>query len=309
MEFVKRGRILAFDQPNSWWYSHTMAPTAILWKDRIRVFIGAWDRNGISRISYVDLDQKDPGRILHVHDAAPVLDIGMPGCFDDNGVFPGHASVFDNKIHLYYTGFQLGDKIAHFTFGGLAISSDGEHFERVSEAPILDRADEGLLVRSGQSVIYEDDCYKSVYSVGNHFVEVGGKARPSYDVCYLESLSTTDFAKKGQVIVKHDPELEHGLGRPQLIRIGERLYVIYTRRMLNMKYFMGAAWTDDGIHWQKDEALFAKLIHPEQGWDSEMIYFPTVVQVPELTKTWLFYSGNHFGETGFGYAELVAGNE
>ena len=43
--------------------------------------------------------------------------------FDDNGVFPGHVNLFSNKIFLYYTGFQLGKKVRHYNFGGLAISN------------------------------------------------------------------------------------------------------------------------------------------------------------------------------------------
>ena len=33
-----------------------------------------------------------------------------------------------------------------------------------------------------------------------------------------------------------------------------------------------------------------------------MIYFPSIVKVGD--KTFLFYSGNSFGEAGFGVAEL-----
>ena len=54
---------------------------------------------------------------------------------------------------MYYTGFQLGHKIRHYNFGGLAISKDGgDTFKRYSQAPIMDRADEGLFVRAGQSI-------------------------------------------------------------------------------------------------------------------------------------------------------------
>lgn len=306
MKAIKRCKIFEWDRPNTWWQSHTMAPTAVMWQGNIRVFFGAWDRFGISRMNYLDLAADDPSSILFVNTEEPVLDIGQPGTFDDNGVFPGHAAVVNDQIYLYYTGFQKGDKIPHFTFGGLATSVDGSTFQRVSQAPILDRSDEGLLVRSGQSILFEDGVYKSVYSVGNHFVDVGGKARPSYDVCYLESRDGIDFGRTGRVIVHHDPSIEHGLGRPQLIRLDGKLFVFYTRRMLDMKYFMGCAISDDeGLTWVKNESLFSEMCHPEAGFDSEMIYFPSVLTVPESGKTYLFYSGNGFGKTGIGYAELM----
>jgi len=302
---IKRSKIYEWSTPNNWWQSHCMAPTAIFWNGQIRVFIGAWDFNGISRITYIDLAADDPSRILHVNNAEPILNVGQPGTFDDNGVFPGHAQVINNKIYLYYTGFQKGDKIPHFTFGGLAVSEDGSTFQRISQAPILDRSDEGLLVRSGQSVLFEAGVYKSVYSVGNKFVDVGGKIRPSYDVCYLESKDGIEFGKQGKIIVRHDPEVEHGLGRPQIIRLAGKLYVFYTRRMLDMNYFMGCAVSEDGETWNKLESFFSEIKHPPAGFDSEMIYFPSVLHIPEIQRTYLFYSGNGFGKTGFGYAEIL----
>ena len=65
----------------------------------------------------IDLDPINPAKILKVKDDCPVLDIGETGMFDDNGVFPGHASVVDNKIFLYYTGFQTGVNVPHYNFG------------------------------------------------------------------------------------------------------------------------------------------------------------------------------------------------
>jgi hypothetical protein len=39
----------------------------------------------------------------------------------------------------------------------------------------------------------------------------------------------------------------------------------------------------------------------EKGWDSEAIAYPYVIKVRE--KWYMFYNGNGFGKTGFGYAE------
>lgn len=305
MKFIKKDKIFEWTTPNDWWKSHTMAPSAIYWQGKIRVFIGAWDHSPISRITYIDLDPNDPTVILKVNDEKPILDIGEDGMFDDNGVFPAHACVIDDKIYLYYTGFQSGVKVPHYNFGGLSISEDGENFKRVSQAPILDRADEGLLVRAGQSVFKENEIFRTTYSVGNGFTYVGGKERPTYDVCYQESINGIDYEKKGRMIVSADQEIEHGLGRPQLIKINSEYFVFYTRRMINMKYFLGCARSNDCNIWEKDENLFSEIQHSTDDFDSDMIYFPSVVYVPDTNKYLLFYCGNGFGKTGFGYMELV----
>ena len=304
MKFIKKSKVFEQTKKNDWWYSHTMAPTAIIWNNVIRVFVGAWDKNGISRITYIDFDIKNPNNILNVHDQFPILDIGNDGTFDENGVFPAHAVVHNHKIFLFYTGFQKGQKIPHYNFGGLAISNDGENFERYSNSPILDRADEGLFVRAGQSFYYDIDSFKTVYSAGNTFVFVGGKQRPTYNIYFQELKSPTDLKKNGKEIISANHEIEHGLGRPQIIKINEYYYVFYTRRMLNMKYFIGCSRSIDCEKWEKYDQIFSKVLHSVKGFDSEMIYFPSVVYNPILDKYLLFYCGNGFGDKGIGYMVL-----
>ena len=215
-KWIKRGFIYKPDHEQEWWHSHAMAPTPILYDDEtIRVYVGAWDKNGISRISYIDLDIDNPKIVKNVSNKI-VLDIGKDGCFDDNGVFPGHAYKHeDGRVFLYYTGFQKLYKIAFSNFGGLALSYDnGNTFKRVSAAPVMDRADEGLYTRAGTSAIFEDSKFKCCYSVGSGWYNIAGKDRPIYEVNYIESENGIDFPKQGTTAVKVNLNEEHGLGRP-----------------------------------------------------------------------------------------------
>ena len=70
------------------WQTHAMAPTAIEIENAIRVFVGGWDLNGISRIFYMDVDKEHPQEVISFH-ATPVLNIGTDGAFAENGAFPG----------------------------------------------------------------------------------------------------------------------------------------------------------------------------------------------------------------------------
>lgn len=303
IHWQKLGQVYHRQREAGWWHSHTMAPSAICLNDEvIRVFLGCWDSAGISRIGYVDVSAERPNEVLAVS-PKPVVDIGRPGCFDDNGVFPGHATRVGDTIYLYYTGFQLGEKIRYFNFGGLALSRDGgQSFTRVSEAPILDRADEGLSVRAGQSILHESGAFHTVYSAGSDWVNVGGYLRPTYDVYYQSSPDGLAYQRSGQRIVTHDASVEHGLGRPQLVRLGERYVVFYTRRTLDMKYHFGLSLSDDLQHWERADHL-ASIVHGT-GFDSEMVYFPSLVSVPGSGRRFLFYAGNGFGRDGLGVAEL-----
>ena len=232
-----------------------------------------------------------------------MLDLGIPGTFDENGVFPASVYRHENKIHLYYTGFQLGDKVRYFMFGGLAISEDnGNTFVRASNVPVTDRSDEGLCFRGGPSVLYEEGKFKVYYSSGSKWVEVDGKMRPTYDVYFIESEDGINIGKQGIKCLEYDRECEHGLGRPQILKDGNTYQLFYTRRTKDMKYLSGYAESEDGINWtRKDDEL--NLTHTSNAWDSDMVYFPNAIT--HKNKVYLFYNGNNFGEEGFGYAEFV----
>jgi hypothetical protein len=64
---------------------------------------------------------------------------------------------------------------------------------------------------------------------------------------------------------------------------------------------MGYAVSADGRSWKRCDDQAGIDISPS-GWDSEMIYSAAV----EATEygTYLFYNGNGYGRTGFGWALL-----
>ena len=120
--WLKRGLIYNPKNESEWWQHTAMAPTAILYNEStIRIYVGARDIAGIARIAYIDVDATNPTIIKKIS-KTPILDIGNDGCFDDNGVFPGHVlKVNESDVYLYYTGFQKLDKIAFSNFSGFSM--------------------------------------------------------------------------------------------------------------------------------------------------------------------------------------------
>jgi hypothetical protein len=303
MKFQKYGKIFHSENINSWWTSHAMAPTPILLNDKkLRVFVGALNKEGISSIAYVDLNAENLKEVKNVC-LEPILVKGEPGTFDENGVFPASIYKYKNKIFLYYTGFQLGAKVRYYMFGGLAISRDnGNTFDRISKVPVMDRSDEGLFFRGGPSIIFDEGKFKVFYSSGSTWENIGGKKRPTYDIYSIESCDGINIGKKGQLCLSYNRENEHGLGRPQIIKRNNKYQLFYTRRTKDMKYWSGYSESVDGVNWiRKDNEI--GITHSSSGWDSDMVYFPNIIDV--LGKTYLFYNGNEFGKEGFGIAELI----
>ena len=70
-------------------------------------------------------------------------------------------------------------------------------------------------------------------------------------------------------------------------------------------YRIGYAESHDGIIWERkdDSSLSLDVDDNINHWDGFMVGYTHVIDVKD--KCLMFYNGNGFGASGFGYAELV----
>ena len=280
-------------------------PTPILLNnDVIRIYVGFCDDNTVGRIGYVDVDADNPSQVIHVSDT-PLLNLGRPGCFDDNGVVPVSVLRVGSLIYLYYVGFQLAVKVPYFMFGGLAISSDnGDTFERIGEIPILDRKNDELFARCGMYVMKDEGIYKMWYlgTLGEGWTKNNTSLKPLYTMRYICSKDGIHWDQNSQICMSFKNADEHGFGRPYVWKAETGYKMLFSIRTYSRGYYIGYAESDDGINWiRKDELAGIQI--SKTGWDSVNISYPAVIQHKE--KMYLFYNGNGCGKTGFGYAELI----
>jgi hypothetical protein len=247
------------------------------------------------------VDGADPTRVVGVSER-PVLDIGVPGRFDDNGVTPlSIVRLDDGTLRLYYAGWQLGVRVRYFLFTGLAESRDGgETFQRVRQVPILDRTDAEPNLRSSSFVRPAAEGWRMWYGAGSDWVtSAAGAVRPAYAMRTMTSADGVTWPDEGRVCLEPEPG-EHGYSRPAVVERGGRLCMWYSRRSLEEGYRMGYAESDDGLHWTRmdDQAVLA----PSGGdaWDGQEVSLASIEQTP--AGTYLFYNGNQHGRTGFGVA-------
>lgn len=303
MVWLKRGRIYVPDGRTRWAAHSALTPTPIVLNEAtIRVYVGFRDETGVSRIGFVDLDSGDPSKIIKVSHE-PVLDVGQNGCFDDNGVILGDVVRVGNKIYMYYVGFQLAQKVKFLAFTGLAISADnGDSFGRYSEAPVMDRSDEGLYFRAIHSVIIEDGIWKFWYGVGSKWSHINGTMYPNYIVRYVESADGINFPSTGQICIDQESDDEYRIGRPRVCKFNDGYRMFYTVGTLSGTYLPGYAESKDGKFWTRVDRKVG--ISPSlEGWDSKSLSYIAPLRV--RNKEYLFYNGNEMGKTGFGYAERV----
>ncbi len=304
MKFEKRGLVYAPPFDGSWKDNSALTPTPVLLPDNtIRVYAGFRDKDGISRIGFVDLHPEDPTRIIKVSER-PVLDIGEPGMFDDNGMILGEIINKDGQTFMFYVGFQLVQKVKFFAFSGLAIkSTQGESFIRINQTPLLDRGQEAKFIRAIHSVIIEDDIFRIWYAIGNSWQIINGKSFPKYEIFYTETADPHNFPELGtKCIGVNKKNNEYRIGRPRVYRFNNKYLMFFTYGTTDGRYMAGMAISTDGVTWSRDDSKLGIELS-ENGWDSIHLCYPALITVKN--KTFMFYNGNNMGYDGFGVAEMV----
>lgn len=305
MYWNKLGLVYGPDGSKTWAKSHAMIPTPFrLNEEVIRVYVTFCDGYGIGRPGFVDVCAKDPRKVLKVSEK-PLLEIGEPGTFDENGILV--CSVIaskDGRIFLYYVGFELGAKIRYRLLTGLAVSNDrGNTFERYSKVPILERSDQETFFRCGPYCVNDGHLFKLWYVAGSSWTELGGKSMPVYDIRYIESEDGIRWPKSGEVQIPITELDEHGFGRPCVISGGNANYRMFysVRRRKFASYRLGYAESFDGHNWQRmDDHL--NLDVSAVGFDSDAIMYAAPIMIG--SKLYVFYNGNNFGKDGFAVALL-----
>lgn len=305
MKWEKLGMIWQPDGSQWWAKTHATCPTPYFRKNGVlRLFLQSRDKHNIGRIGYVDVDPENPTNVLAVaHE--PVLDVGAPGAFDDNGVFQTSiVEADDGSLLMYYVGFELCHNIRYRLLTGIAISKDdGDSFQRLKSTPVLERSDKEMFFRCGPFVLSTPHGYKMWYIAGNKWENIQGKSMPVYDIRYMTSKDGVHWPDEGQIILPISKDDEHGFGRPYIVCRDGRYQMYYSiRKKSPCAYRMGYAESKDSINWQRMDERLNLDISP-QGWDSESIEYSAVLDFNR--HTWMFYNGNDFGATGFGLAKLV----
>ena len=303
MKWRKQGLIYAPDGSLPWAKKYAFPPVPYLMdEDRLRIFLAFCDENMVGRVGYVDVSAENPSKIVAVS-KQPILDIGQPGAFDENGLLPTCVIDVGNELWMYYVGYQLGMKVRYYQFQGLASSTDrGETFTRRLKVPVIDRSDSEMLNRTSAHVRWNGERFQMWYVGGSDWTQSGDKQLPVYNIKYLESDDGIKWGDTGATAIDFANEDEHALGKPFVIEVEGKYRMFFSSRTYsNQGYRIGYAESNDSVNWtRKDEEVGITV--SDSGWDSTSISYASVIQYKD--RYYMFYNGNNLGETGFGYAVL-----
>jgi hypothetical protein len=308
-KWIKKGLIYNPAGDAQWSRTHASVPTVDTADPKVwRIYFGTRDEMNRNRISYIDVEGGNPANVLYRHNA-PVLDLGGLGTFDECGVMPSWILDYGGKKYLYYIGWTVRTTIPYHNAIGLAISVDGGHtFRRFSEGPLFGENYVEPFFTGTSCVLIENDVWKNWYLSCTGWTKAEGRAEPRYHIKYAESSDGVNWDRCGRVAIDYKSESEAGIVRASVLRENDLYHMWYSYRggiayRMNPEtsYRIGYAQSKDGISWTRMDDC-AGIDVSAEGWDSEMIEYPHVVQ--HRGTKYMFYNGNKFGHSGFGYAEL-----
>jgi predicted GH43/DUF377 family glycosyl hydrolase len=264
-----------------------------------KIYYSGRDDRNISHIGYIIIDLNNINNIQKIS-ADPILKPGEIGCFDDNGVTPSCVIKTNNKIYLYYIGWNPGHNVRMHLFGGLAVSKDnGETFKRYSRAPIIERCKENPFLNTAPFVIKEQEEWLMYYVSGVEWIH---KDLPRYNIQIATSDDGLEWKRDGTIAIDFKDDNEMALARPWVIKDDDIYKMWFSFKgdwNRDSHYRLGYAESTDGINWERIDECVGITVSKD-GWDSEMIEYAAVVKYKE--HYYMFYNGNDYGKNGIGVA-------
>ena len=305
MKITKGGLIYKPKGNFPWSRSHAQVPFPVkIDTNQIRVFFSTRDNKNRSAVSFIDIDEKDPSRVIYVH-SKPCLEYGELGCFDESGVMPSWLVKDKNKILLYYTGWNRSESASYRLAIGLAESRDnGLTFARVFKGPILERGPEDPIWVAQPCVLYEKGVWKMWYLACQKIEYINNHPEPFYNVKYATSPDGIHWKKQNKVCIGFDTHTD-AIGRPCVWKSNNRYFMMHSnrkaddyRKIASAGYRLEMSASADGIHWRKN--LGFKFKKSKAGWDKIMNEYSAIFETAP-NKYIVFYNGYGFGKSGFGY--------
>jgi hypothetical protein len=227
-----------------------------------------------------------------------VLDLGVLGAFDDNGVTSSCLVTAGDTRLLYYTGWTKGVTVPFYLAAGLAISRGGGPFERLSAAPLFDRTAVDPFLTASPFVMVDEGRWRMWYVSATEWRVHEGSARHFYHVRYAESVDGLAWQRDGHVSLDYASPSEYAFARPWVVRdeAGYRMWFAVRGERYRIEY----ADSPDGTHWTRrtDNGLAPSMAE----WESVMVEYPCVFDWKG--RRYMLYNGNDYGRDGVGLAVL-----
>jgi len=308
MMWEKKGFIFKPKGDKSWSRSHAQVPFALPLDDNLtRIFYSTRDSNSCSAVSFIDVVANNPSKIVYEH-PEPVLTKGSPGSFDDSGTMPSWFVYKDSQLYLYYTGWNKSEAASYRLSIGLAVSDDqGKTFRKMFKGPIMDRGKYDPIWVGQPCVLREGKEWKMWYLSCEKIEMIDDHPEPFYNVKYATSKDGINWDRKNHICIDFKFGKIDAIGRPCVWKHGSKYWMLHSNRQAveyrdneEASYRIELSESINGKNWKQVEAF--KMEKFDNGeWDALMNEYTTIVETTNKGEFYVFYNGNGFGASGFGY--------
>lgn len=299
--WVKKGRVF---NPEGTQFTHGSHPCAIhLNEDTFVVAFTRRDNNQRSNI-FLSYARVGNGNVELLGEPKLAMSYGEPGHFDCDGAISVCLIEHDEKIYLYYVGWQnLPDGLWICDTGRAILDPHNLELVREFSGPVLGRDKDNPLFAAATAFHVSGNNWKAWYNSGVKWEKTAKGWHHKYGVHYAESDDGINWRYTPGMCIPFADEYEYAFGRPSVFHIDNTYYMWFAHRATKdiATYRIGFAYSDDGKVWQRCDEM-SGIDVSESGWDSEMICYPYIFKHENFM--YMFYNGNGYGKTGFGVASI-----
>lgn len=299
MRWQKLGQLYCPEAVHPKLVSHAANPLAVLLgEDVYRVFFSGRDAQNRSSVGFVDVDIVKR-EVVYIHDK-PVFEHGPENSFYSHGVSIGNCYEADGRHYILFMGWQCPPN-GHWRgdVGRLVLEPDFSlHID--SEEPFMATDATDPISLSYPWVIQEENgTYQMWY--GSTVTWDAGNGEMLHVINHATSNGGNQWRRYG-LSVPYQLGVAQAFSRPTVVKDADGFHMWFSYRSgTGQKYRIGYAFSTTGSKWELrlDEV---GIDVSAEGWDSEMIEYPFVLN--HKGERYMLYNGNGNGKTGFGLALL-----
>lgn len=301
--WTKKGKIFS-REGGSLFKTHATRPIPILiGRSILRIFFASRCEEDTMHPTYIDVSPSNPSEVLDICEE-PILSLGSPGSFDDCGICPVSIQFIEGRYLLYYAGLKRRRLVGYETSIGVAELSDClTRCKRIYQGPIIGQDTDHPILSAAPYVFREASTYRMWYCSGEKWIFPEHGSEPIYSVYHASSIDGVSWTPSKNVVLPRAFE-DEVITAPWVEKINSGWMMWYSYRgakdIPSKAYRIGVAFSSDGFSWQRHDEM-AGISTSSNGWDSEMICYPSLYSVDG--RTIMLYCGNHVGRGGIGWAE------
>ncbi|MBK6594430.1 MAG: hypothetical protein IPG23_17960 [Burkholderiales bacterium] len=294
-------------------FGFAQAPQALVLDDRVRIYFSTRERDSIgkilSHVAFVDFD-KAFRNIINISKST-VIALGKLGCFDEHGIFPVNVLKDGNRVLAFTTGWNRKVSVSADASIGLAVShDDGLTFQKYGQGPVMAASLHEPFLVGDPFVTKHGDLFHMWYIFGLRWMKSAESEAPDrvYKIAHATSVDGIQWHRDGRTVIADKLNADECQALPTVFQRGDKYHMYFCYRQAHgfrnhneRGYRLGYAYSNDLVHWIRDDTL-AGIDVSGEGWDSQMQCYPHTFELDG--KIYMLYNGNEFGRYGFGLAVL-----